>query len=126
MLFRARALELGQRTEHRSLVLRHKHYTYYNKQGHLESQYYIQYPELRPNNTSNNNKAENTSNNSIKNNPRKKDSFKENSKAIKESPRVLLTSLANKGNSLGINSTKRNNRIILDSGASEHYTLVKE
>jgi hypothetical protein len=102
-----------------------KHYTYCNKQGHLESQCYIQYPELRRNNTSNNNEAENTSNNSIKNNPRKKDSFKENSKAIKESPRVLLTSLANKGNSLSINSTK-NNRIVLDSGASKHYTLVKE
>jgi hypothetical protein len=37
-----------------------------------------------------------------------------------------LTSLANKGNSLGINSTKRNNRIVLDSGASKHYTPVKE
>ncbi len=97
-----------------------KYYTYYNKEGHLENQYYKQYPELRRNNTSN--KARNTSNNSINNNPEDKTSLN----TIKESPRVLLTSLANKGNSLGINSTKRNNRIVLDSGASEHYTPIKE
>jgi hypothetical protein len=76
--------------------------TYCNKEGHLENQCYKQYPELRQNNY-----PEDKSSN-----------FK------KESPRVLMTSLANKGKDLAINSTKK--RIVLDSGASEHYTPIKE
>jgi hypothetical protein len=84
--------------------------TYCNKEGHLENQCYKQYPELRRNNTSNN---------SLNNNLEDKSSnFK------KESPRVLMTSLANKGKDLAISSTKK--RIVLDSGASEHYTPFKE
>jgi len=97
-----------------------KYCTYCNKEGHLENQCYKQYPELRRNNTSN--KARNTSNTFTNNNPEDKSS----SNFKKESPRVLMTSLANKGRDLGINRTRKNKRLVLDSGASEHYTPIKE
>jgi len=100
-----------------------KHCTYCNKDKYLESQCYKQYLELRRNNTSNN-KSKNTPNNFINNSPNNKDKSSSNFK--KESPRVLITSLANKRKDLVINKTKKNNRIVLDSGASKHYTLIKE
>ncbi|CAM6005883.1 unnamed protein product, partial [Sphagnum balticum] len=108
-----------------------KHCTYCNKEGHLENQCFKQYPELRRDNTSNNkaNIAKNTSN-SINPDTEDKSSSKEDSKGTKkESPRVLMTSLANKGEDLAVNSTIDNTtskRLVLDSGASEHYTPIKE
>ncbi len=48
------------------------------------------------------------------------------SRVVTVIPRVLITSLVNKGRSLVINSTRKNKKLVLDSSTSKHYTPIKE
>lgn len=73
-----------------------------NRKGHIESKCYIKYPELR---------KTNKSKNKDKKSPNK-DKKTESSKAIMSAFSII------KGDS--------NNKLILDSGATEHYTPNKE
>ena len=79
---------------------------YCNKKGHIEPKCYIKYPELKKTRFNKSNKKDKTSSN------------KETSKKS-ESSKVIMSAFSSiKGSS--------NYDFILDSGATEHYTPIKE
>ena len=88
-----------------------------NKKGHLESKCYIKYPELRPKNKGQYNK-----------NPKnKKDSNMD--KGIKNESTKVIMSAYNSNSNLDLDSRYKDyitNKIVLDSGATEHYTPNKD
>ncbi len=81
---------------------------YCNKKGHIEPKCFLKYPELR---TSYNNK---TSNKSYNSNRDKEDNYK-----VESSKAIMSAFIANK------NRNKFDNKLVLDSGATEHYTPIK-
>jgi hypothetical protein len=91
---------------------------YCKRSGHIEPRCFFKYPELRKDNIpykknkSKNKDNSNNKNNSNKDNSSNKDIKNESSKAIMSSFSAI------KGNT--------NYRLILDSGATEHYTAIKE
>ena len=78
-------------------------YKYYNKKGHIEARCFIKYPELKKANFK-----------------PKKDNKSPNNKAKKnESSKAIMSAFA-------VINKKANYKLILDSGASEHYTPIME
>jgi len=76
---------------------------YCNKKGHIEARCFIKYPELKKANFK-----------------PKKDNKSPNNKAKKnESSKAIMSAFA-------VINKKANYKLILDSGASEHYTPIKE
>jgi hypothetical protein len=78
---------------------------YYNKKGHIKPKYFIKYPELKKTSNYKSNKKDNK-------NPKNKDKKNESSKAIMSAFAII--------------NKEANYKLILDSGASEHYTPIKE
>ena len=80
-------------------------YKHYKKKGYIEARYFIKYPELKNNKPSN------------KNN--KKDKKGDNKDKKNESSKPIMSAFS------AVNSDY-NYKLILDSGATEHYTPIKE
>ena len=105
-----------------------------NKSGHLETRCYTKYPELKNNSNSNSNsKNSNKSNRSNKKNKNKSNSDNSNSKESNKTLMLASTNkrtITNKNNSISYSIsnfyTNSNNTIILDSGATEHFTPNKD
>ena len=78
-------------------------YKHYNKKGHIEVKYFIKYPKLKKANFK-----------------PKKDNKSPNNKAKKnESSKAIMSAFA-------VINKEANYKLILDSGASEYYTPIKE
>ena len=102
-----------------------------NKRGHLESKCYIKYPELSNNSNTNSNS---NSKNKTKNKNKNKSNTKDNN--TKGSDKTLMLASTKNSTITSSNNTisysissfysNSNNTIILDSGASEHFTPNKE
>jgi len=105
-----------------------------NKSGHLETRCYTKYPELK--NNSNSNSNSNNSNKSNRSNKKNKNKSNSDNSNSKESNKTLMLAstnkrtITNKNNSISYSIsnfyTNSNNTIILDSGATEHFTPNKD
>ena len=93
--------------------------TYCSKKGHIESRCYSKYPELK--NKSNRTNSNSNSNSNYKD---KNNNNKNKTKEVKnESNKLIMTTLALNSN---IYNTTSKYKIVLDSGATEHYTCNKD
>ena len=90
------------------------------KKGHLESRCYKKYPELKPN------KGSNSKSNKDKD---KEDSNPDTNSTKSESTKVIMSILANNtedSSSTSYLSNDFRNKLVLDIGATEHYTPNKD
>ena len=98
--------------------------TYYKRKGHLEAKCFIKYPELK---TINKNKSNSTYNSHSK--FKNKNNSKLKDRPTKDTPtELIMTTIRDSLNSNYINAIKEDRpelNIILDSGATEHYTPNK-
>lgn len=92
-----------------------------NKRGHLESKCYIKFPELKDTSkdTSNDNKSKS-------NKTKNKDKNKKDQETKSESNKVIMTVVNDLNTSYYASNINNTNKIILDSGASEHFTPNKD
>ena len=89
---------------------------YCNKGGHIESKCFIKYPEL--NNNSNSNSTSSSKSYFNKNKNKNKDkNTKDSNKKTESSKAIISAYIANNRNI--------ENRLVLDSSATEHYTPNK-
>jgi len=118
-------LELNKTTtKFKSSQANIKYCKHCNRKGHLENQCYTKYPELRrPNNPIINSNSKKTIKNQKTSKEESNKSNKDLNKATtssnikQESPKVVMSTLGH---------SSLNRGILLDSGASEHYTPYKE
>jgi len=94
-------------------------YKYYNKGGHIESKCFIKYPELNNNSNSNSTSSSKSYFNKNKNKNKNKDkNTKDSNKKTESSKAIISAYIANNRNI--------ENRLVLDSSATEHYTPNKD